>query len=947
MTTDLYTQLAGHLHALGMGYPLKDDLLGILRANFSPAEAEVALAVPNTRIPLELATAEEVAAAVGRPVAEVADVLEGLATRGLLFAGTTDGGQPGYALQQVGYGFPQAFFWKGERTPHAEDMAGRIVRYFRSPEIKETYGGTPTKAYRYIPVKQAIEGPFQAVYPYEMREAVIRRARTIAVAYCPCRMTAQLVGKATCDHPLEVCMKSDELAAHVIERGRARQVAGADVAQRQRLESPLREASSEPGSTATVAVEALPAPAADAAYLLEIGVEELPAADLATLMEQIREKTPALLAAHRLPHGDIRVYGTPRRLAVLVDAIPPQQPDSEELVRGPAVKVAFDSDGEPTKAALGFARGKGVPVQDLERREMDGGEYVVAVVRAAGRPAAAVLAELAPALIAELKVARSMRWRPGDGVSFSRPIRWLVSLLADAVVPFEYAGVRAGRDTRTIRPHGGQALSVPDAAAYLSLMEENAIMVDRDRRRARVVAAAERLAAEVGGEIPADPALADEVANLIESPTAFRGQFAAEFLQLPKEVLISVMRKHQRYFPVVKDGKLLPYFVGVRNGDREHLDVVTAGNETVIRARFADARFFVRADMQKPLAEFRPLLARLTFHEQLGTMLDKADRIEQLAVKLGADLGLSDAASATARRAAQLAKADLATSMVVEMTSLQGVMGREYALYSGESADVAAAIEQHYWPVGAGGVLPESPAATAVALADRFDSLAGLFGAGLAPTGSADPFGLRRAAFGIVQILIGNEIDFDVRAALQAAATLQPIDVPPAIVAGAGEFVTRRLRSVLQEAGFRHDVVEAVARAQGHNPHRAGQAAAQLAEWVVRPDWDTTLDNYARCVRITRGLETRLPVTSDLFVEDAERSLRAALESAAEQISPASSVDEFLTAFGALVPSIMRFFDEVLVMADDEAVRNNRLGLLQSVAALADGIVDLSALEGF
>ncbi|MFQ5409751.1 MAG: glycine--tRNA ligase subunit beta, partial [Anaerolineales bacterium] len=360
-----------------------------------------------------------------------------------------------------------------------------------------------------------------------------------------------------------------------------------------------------------------------------------------------------------------------------------------------------------------------------------------------------------------------------------------------------------------------------------------------------------------------------------------------------------------------------------------------------------DARFFVRADMQKPLAEFRPLLARLTFHEQLGTMLDKADRIEQLAVQLGAALGLSDADSATARRAAQLAKADLATSMVVEMTSLQGVMGREYALHSGESADVAAAIEQHYWPVGAGGVLPESPAATAVALADRFDSLAGLFGAGLAPTGSADPFGLRRAALGIVQILIGNEIDFDVRAALQAAAALQPIDIPAAVVADAGEFIIRRLRSVLQEAGFRHDVVEAVARAQGHNPHRAGQAAAQLAEWVVRPDWDTTLDNYARCVRITRDLETRLPVTSDLFVEDAERSLRAALESAAEQTSPASSVDEFLTAFGALVPSIMRFFDEVLVMADDEAVRNNRLGLLQSVAALADGIVDLSALEGF
>ncbi|HEX9109681.1 MAG TPA: glycine--tRNA ligase subunit beta, partial [Longimicrobiales bacterium] len=570
--------------------------------------------------------------------------------------------------------------------------------------------------------------------------------------------------------------------------------------------------------------------------------------------------------------------------------------------------------GAPTPAALGFARSKGVSVEALEVREVDGGRYVTAVVREAGRPAPIVLAELLPALIGRLQFDKTMRWN-ASGVAFSRPIRWLVGLLGDHVIPFAFAGVTSGRATRGLRPQGSPPIVIDRADDYLARLRRAHIEADPERRRAAILKQVRRLAREVGGQV-ADEGVLDEVTNLVEEPTALLGAFDEAHLALPREVLVSVMKKHQRYFPVEPSGpagsRLLPYFIAVRNGDRRHLDLVRAGNEHVVRARFADAAFFVREDVKHPLADFLPRLATLTFQKKLGSMLDKAQRIEQLTGALAPSLGLDPAETATALRAAHLAKADLATQMVVEMTSLQGVMGAEYARRSGEPADVAQAIREQYQPAGAGEALPASRPGLAVGLADRLDSLVGLFAAGLAPTGSADPFGLRRAALGVTQILTGRALNLDLRPVLSQALDRQPAAVQPAAEARAGllgevlTFITGRLRGQLLEAGYRYDVVEAVLAEQAHNPYQVLLGVQQLSAWGQRADWSPILAAYARCVRITRDQATDYPLQPERLAEPAETALYQAYLEAAPR--PIASVDDFFAALLPMIPAISRFF---------------------------------------
>jgi len=759
-------------------------------------------------------------------------------------------------------------------------------------------------------------------------------------------------------------------------RDLARQVAQAYVEQRKRQEFPWLKVS---GSRSQVSGAVPPRPERlkpealkPETFLLEIGTEELPARDLSSALAQLQERMPALLEERRLDYEDLRVLGTPRRLVVLIEGLAPRQRPVEEVVKGPPVRVAFDAEGKPTKAAEGFARKQGVSVEDLEVREVNGGQYVVAVRRREGQPTPEVLAEALPDLIGGLRFPMSMRWNE-TGVAFSRPIRWLVALLGDAVIPFEYAGVAAGRTSRGSRPEGSPVLEISSADEYLSLMAEHQIVVDPDERRAVIVAQVEELAASVGGRVPDDPALLEEVTHLVEQPTAFLGQFEERYLALPSEVLVAVMKKHQRYFPVIDatsdagdDGEggkgaillrpgsgameLRPFFIAVRNGGKEHLDVVRQGNEEVIRARFADADYFYREDTKQPLEAFLPRLDTLTFQERLGSMLAKTRRLESLVPEVAQMLGLDEAEMETALRAAHLCKADLATQMVVEFTSLQGVMGREYALKSGESPEVAQAIFEHYLPRFAGDTLPQTRPGLVLGLADRLDSLAGLFAVGLVPTGSADPYGLRRAALGLVQSLIAAEVPFSIREGLEAAARLLPVEASPEALDAAHEFVVGRLRVYLREQGFRYDVVEAVLVERGDDPYRARVAVEQLSRWVEREDWPRILDNYARCVRITRDFEERFPLNPDRFVRPAEEALYTAYQEARARVSPTSSVDEFLTAFLPLVDVIDRFFAKesgVLVMTDDRALRENRLALLQHVAALAEGIVDLSRLEGF
>jgi glycyl-tRNA synthetase len=727
----------------------------------------------------------------------------------------------------------------------------------------------------------------------------------------------------------------------------ARRVAQAYVDQRQHAEFPwlTDEKSMVEMETAasTQEISATKAP-----FLLEIGTEELPPGDMTSALSQLEATVPALLDDLRLGHGEVKVMGTPRRLVVFVADLQTRQDDRVVEVKGPPANRAFDADGNPTRAAEGFARGNGLEISDLVVEEVDGGKYVVARMAEKGQTTLAALSVALPDLIAGIRFTKSMRWNE-SGVAFSRPIRWLLALLDGVIVPFSYAGYESGRQTRGLRFDRPERFDVASPEEYFAKLKAQGIILDMQERKDLIKAQTEALATEVGGHIPDDLALLDEVTFLVEGPTAFRGEFDAAYLDvLPPEALISVMKKHQRYFVIVdNNGRLMPYFIGVRNGGKEHLDVVTDGNEQVILARFADARFFVEKDLKKPLADFVQDLSTLTFQKKLGSFLDKTQRITALVNGLSAQTGMSAEDAETALRAAELCKADLATQMVVEMTSLQGIMGRYYALHSGETPAVADAIFEHYLPRSSTDGLPQTRPGLVVGLADKLDSLLGLFSAGLAPTGTKDPFALRRAALGICQNLIEWQIHFDLRRALAEAARVLPGEATPELQQECRDFITGRLRGMLLDLGFNYDVVDAVLVSQGHDPYGALVAVQQLTAWVAREDWSEILPAYSRCVRITRDLEETYSVDETLFEVDSESVLWSAIQQAEAARADDLTVDSFLNAFIPLVSVINRFFTEVLVMAEDEALRRNRLALLQRVAGLSEGIIDLSGLEGF
>jgi glycyl-tRNA synthetase len=540
-----------------------------------------------------------------------------------------------------------------------------------------------------------------------------------------------------------------------------------------------------------------------------------------------------------------------------------------------------------------------------------------------------------------------MRWN-FTNVAFSRPIRWLLALFGESVIPFKYAGLTAGNLTRGLRFIEPLEIPVNSPGEYFSVLEKQGIIIDPEARKAAVEEQINSIAFETGGEIHPDPDLLTEVTNLIEAPTALLGEFNPRHLELPREVLIAVMKKHQRYFPIHKGDELLPHFVIVANKPAgTSLEAIKLGNEDVVRARFADAAYFVKEDLRTPLEDFVPRLDKLTFQADLGSMLDKTQRIGHLVGVLAPMIDLSPEETFTAARVAKLCKADLATQMVVEMTALQGVIGRDYALAAGEPPVIANAIYEHYLPRSAGDTAPKGKPGLMVGLADRLDSLTGLFAAGLAPTGNKDPFAQRRATLGLVGNLIAWNLDFDLRPALEAAAENLPIEASPASQAECLRFIIERLRNVLLDEDYRYDIVDAVVAGQGYNPAKAAQAAKELTAWVARQDWDVILPAYSRCVRITHPLDEQFEVDLNAIVEPATKALFAALEKAESADRSTGSVDDFLNAFTPMIPAIDKFFDDVLVMAKDKRVRENRLGLLQRIAALADGVADMSKLEGF
>jgi len=737
-------------------------------------------------------------------------------------------------------------------------------------------------------------------------------------------------------------------------RDLSRRVAEAFLAQRQAMEFPwLPETSAAAAGNAVVSQTpaALPAdaPQAAAPFLFEIGTEELPAADLEGALAQLKERVPAWLDELRLAHGEIVVLGTPRRLLIMVQDVSASQPDRETLVKGPPAERAFDAAGKPTKAAEGFARGKGIQVSELLVREMDGGRYVTAVIKETGRPTLVVLADALPAWMAGLKFDKTMRWNASN-VAFSRPLRWLLALFGGAVVPFAYAGLTAGNRTRGLRFRQPEDCVVATPADYFEFLRSQGIVLDPVERRQTIAAQVRKLLASVGAAEKLDEALLAEVTQLVEAPTGLLGTFDETHLRLPPEVLTSVMKKHQRYFPAYSArGRLMPYFIAVRNGDDQHLDIVADGNAQVVRARFADAAFFVDEDLRHTLEERLPRLGTLTFQFKLGSMLDKTRRIEALVEKLIPVLGLDKAEALTARRAAHLCKADLVSHMVIEMTALQGIMGRYYALAAGEPQAVADAIFEHYLPRSADDLLPAHPAGLVIGIADRLDSLAGLFAAGLAPSGTKDPFAQRRSALTLVMSLAKLNIDFDLRQGLALAAETLPVAASPVVLAAGCDFIVGRMRACLLELteGARYDVVDAVLAGQAHNPAGVFRAVQVLAQHVAQPDWNAVLPTYARCVRITRDQKQLFSIAPEAFTDPAEQALYAALQAAQAAPRRAGSLEDFFSAFLPLMPLINRFFEAVLVMAEEPHVRANRLGLLQQVAALPAGAADFSKLEGF
>ena len=683
-------------------------------------------------------------------------------------------------------------------------------------------------------------------------------------------------------------------------------------------------------------------------FLFEIGTEELPASELDRAIEQLQSGFETWLAEARLEHDLFEVKGTPRRLTVWVKNLQTRQAGRIVELKGPPADRAFDSEGKPTKVAEGFARSKGLQLDQMAVKTFDNGRYVVAEISEPGRTSMELLSEKLPQMITNLRFAKSMRWNQ-SGASFSRPVRWLVAILGNQVVPFEFAGLQSGRTTWGLRFSAQASAAVESLTAYEAYLNEQGIILDPLKRRQNIWQQALKLAESVNGMLADDPDLLAEIGNLVEHPTALLGTFDRRYLDnLPAEVLIGVMKKHQRYIPVLdQEGKLTNHFIVVRNGDHQHSEIVLDGNLQVIVARFADAEFFVQEDMKKKLEDFVPKLAQLTFQKQLGSMLDKTERIKKLSLILAEKLGLDEAEKATTARIAQLCKADLASEMVVEMTSLQGVMGKYYARHSGENEAVSEGVFEYYLPRSSDDPLPGSRPATVVGLADRLDSIAGLFAVGLTPTGNKDPFALRRTAVGLVSLLLGKNLDFDTCWALEQAGTVLNVPFTKEVQDQAAAFITGRLHTILLEQGIAYDVVDAVEAVHGENPAQASRAAEVLSSWVSKADWNTILPAFSRCVRMTRELGREFNVEPSALSEAEEIQLYQAVCQAEESLNQSASFENALLQVEGLVSPINAFFDKVLVMVEDQAVRESRLGILQRIAGLTKPYADLSKLEGF
>ncbi len=677
--------------------------------------------------------------------------------------------------------------------------------------------------------------------------------------------------------------------------------------------------------------------------LLEIGVEEIPSSYIPGALRDLAEGAKRLFQEHRILFSHVRTLGTPRRLTLYIEELEEVQQPLTRVVVGPSKGTAFDGEGRPTKAALGFARAQGLPVEKLQIRHLERGEHLVAVIEERGQKTFDLLPELLPRLVLSLPFPKTMRWGEGN-LRFVRPIRWLLALFGGRMVPLEIDGIKSSNKTYGHRFLSPGPIWVHSFEEYLEKLEEEFVIVDPEKRRELVTRLALEAAEKVGGRPVLEKDLVETVTNLVEYPSAVCGSFAKEYLILPREVIMTPMKRHQRYFPVVDaTGKLLPYFIAITNIRSKDMAPIREGNERVLRARLSDASFFYQDDRRVPLADRVPRLKQIIFHERLGTLYDKVERLQELMAFLAERI--TPSLVERGRRAAYLSKADLLTAMVKEFPELQGIMGKEYALLSGEPPEVAQAIEEHYLPRYAGDRIPASVLGALLAIADRADSLAGCFGIGLIPTGSEDPYALRRAALGILQILLEKDLPIRLSDIVGKALNLvwpritKPVDEVERELL---EFFRTRLHGILLERGIPSDLAEAVLSVDFENVFDAGKRAEALKLFRREPDFNELSIAFKRVVNIIpEGLGAE--VNPRLFTEGAERALHGETRRLRDEVNGFLARKDYLGALrriATLKPIVDMFFEEVLVNVEEEEVRTNRHALLKEVADLFGKIAD-------
>ncbi|WP_233004390.1 glycine--tRNA ligase subunit beta [Exiguobacterium aurantiacum] len=678
--------------------------------------------------------------------------------------------------------------------------------------------------------------------------------------------------------------------------------------------------------------------------LLEIGLEELPAQYVLRSEKQLAERVTAFLTDARVQFGTLTVYSTPRRLAVLVKDVEEKQQDLTETLRGPAKKIAQDAEGNWSKAAAGFARGRGLSVDDLYFAEEKGVEYVFADRHESGQATSTLLPALED-VVRGMTFPKNMKWGTSS-LRYMRPIRWLVALFGAEQIDFEIEGVKTGNVTRGHRFLSKGDVTIAEPAAYAETLEREFVVASYEDRKARIERQIDELASEQGWTVPLDASLLEEVTNLVEWPTALFGEFDASYLELPEEVLITTMKEHQRYFPVYIGETLKNYFVTVRNGNAEHLQNVAKGNEKVIRARLADAVFFYEEDQKTKIDDQLVRLDRIVFHEKLGTTGDKVRRVEQLAGTLAP---LFNADATKVARAGAIHKFDLVSQMVYEFTELQGVMGEKYALQQGEDKEVAAAIREHYMPRFAGDASPSTPTGAVLALADKLDSIAAFFGIGMIPSGSQDPFALRRQAQGVVQILADWKIALPLDKLLsqvvdsQLQAGLYDADKEQ-VKAQLKDFFMLRLKYRLQERQVRYDVIDAVLTTElaiNRLDARADAVQAMLAN-----DAKLLIEQLTRVVNIAKKGEAG-EVDPALFENKEENELHVAIETTLSETERAVADGDYHQAIASLrvlEQPISAYFENTMVMSDVEAIRENRLREMKRLAMTIESVADFSAL---